>query len=74
VTSDIENLVLEHLRQIRAGQERLGQDMREVKERLGIIEQQAAALHAQYANLSVRIDRMEVRIEHIEKRLGLIEA
>lgn len=74
MTSDTENIILEHLRHIRAGQERLGQDMREVKERLGIIEQQVAALHTQYANLSTRIDRLEVRIERIEKRLGLIEA
>lgn len=74
MTSDAENLILEEVRAIRAGQERLGQDMNEVKERFGIIEQQIASLHTQYANLSTRIDRLEVRIERIEKRLGLIEA
>ena len=59
--------VLEHLRAIRAGQEAMREDIREIKTRLGILEQQ-------YASLSSRIDRIEIRLDRIERRLGLIEA
>jgi hypothetical protein len=57
-----ENLVLEHLRAIRATQDRHSEDFREVKGRLGILEQQ-------YAIISVRLDRMDERFSRIERRL-----
>ena len=61
-----EDLVLEHLRAIRATQDKHSEDLREIKGRLGIIEMQ-------YANLSNRLDRMDERVSRIEMRLGLIE-
>ncbi|VVT03277.1 hypothetical protein [Hoeflea sp. EC-HK425] len=61
-----EDLVLEHLRAIRATQDKHSEDLREIKGRLGIIEMQ-------YANLSNRLDRMGERVSRIEMRLGLIE-
>jgi archaellum component FlaC len=61
-----ESLVLEHLRAIRATQDKHSEDLREIKGRLGIIE-------IQYANLSNRLDRMDERVSRIEMRLGLIE-
>jgi hypothetical protein len=64
---EIENLVLEHLRAIRATQDRHSDDLREIKGRLGILEQQ-------YASVSNRIDRIDDRIFRIEKRLELVEA
>lgn len=64
--SEVENLILEHLRQIRAGQDSLREDMREVKVRLGHLE-------AQYASLSSRIDRIGERLERVERRLELVE-
>jgi len=65
--ADVENLVLEHLRHIRAGVDDLRMDMREVKNRLGILE-------AQYASLSGRVDRIAERIERVERRLDLADA
>lgn len=62
-----ENVVLEHLRAIRSGQDRHSDDLREIKGRLGILEQQ-------YANLSIRVDRIDDRMARIEKRLELVEA
>jgi len=62
-----ESLVLEHLGPIRTDIAVLRTDMREVKERLGILEQQ-------YASLSRRIDLVYERIERIEKRLELTPA
>lgn len=61
-----ENLVLEHLRAIRATQDKHSEDLQEIKGRLGIIEMQ-------YANLSNRLDRMDERVSRIEKRLGLVD-
>jgi len=62
-----ENLVLEHLRAIRTNVDRLVDDMQEVKQRLGFLENQ-------YASLSTRLDRMDERVHRIEKRLELVEA
>jgi chromosome segregation ATPase len=61
-----ESLVLEHLRAIREILDRHTEDLREIKSRLGILEQQ-------YASLSTRLDRMDERVGRIEKRLELVE-
>jgi chromosome segregation ATPase len=62
-----DNVVLEHLRHIRAVVDETRQDIRELKTRVGILEQQ-------YASMSNRIDRIEHRLERIETRIGLIDA
>jgi predicted nucleic acid-binding Zn-ribbon protein len=62
-----DNLVLEHLRAIRATVDRLADDTVEIKGRLGLLEQQ-------YANISTRLDRLDDRVHRIEKRLDLVEA
>ena len=59
--------LFETLKGIQATLSKIGDDMHEVKERLGILEMQ-------YASLSNRMDRMDLRIGRIERRLGLIEA
>ena len=68
-----ENLVLEHLRAIRATVDRLSDDMQEVKGRLGIIEIQVGSLTAHYAAISNRLDRLDARVLRIEKRLDLVD-
>ena len=65
--AETDNVVLEHLRHIRGAVDGLRDDMREVKSRLGIIENQ-------YASLSNRLDRLDGRVERIERRLDLAEA
>lgn len=52
---------------IRAGQERMEHDIKDLKFRVGQIEQTLA-------HHSSRFDRVETRLEHIEKRLGLLDA
>jgi len=61
------NLVLEPLRHIRSAVDQMRLDVREVKTRVGLLEQQ-------YATISNRVDRIEDRLERIERRIGLIEA
>lgn len=62
-----DQIVLRLLRSIDQKVDNLRDDMREIKTRIGILEQQ-------YASLSNRIDRIELRLDRIETRLGLIEA
>ncbi|KIZ38809.1 MULTISPECIES: hypothetical protein [Rhodopseudomonas] len=64
---DIDSIVLEQLRHIGGALDGLRDDMREVKQRLGILE-------SQYASISNRLDRMDLRIERIERRLDLTDA
>lgn len=59
-------LLLETLKAIQATQARHSDDLREIKERLGIHEMQ-------YASLSGRVDRIDQRLERVERRLGPIE-
>jgi predicted nucleic acid-binding Zn-ribbon protein len=65
--TEVENLILDHLRHLRSAVDALREDMREVKTRLGILENQ-------YASMSVRLDRLDARVERIERRLDLAEA
>ena len=67
MAEDTTNLVLEHLRAIRLALDNLRDDNRDIKMRLGILEQQ-------YASLSSRIDRIDLRLDWIERRLGLVDA
>lgn len=67
MSSPADNIVLEHLRHIRTAVDETRHDIREIKARLGTLEQQ-------YANMSNRIDRSEYRLERIETRIGLIDA
>ena len=72
--AETDNIVLEHLRHICGAIDGLREDMREVKQRLGILENQYANLEIQYASVSSRLDRMDGRIERIERRLDLTDA
>ena len=58
-------LIYETLKAIQGTLARHGDDLREIKERLGILEMQ-------YASLSRRIDKIEERVERIERRLDLV--
>lgn len=60
MTENTENLVLEHLRAISSGLSDLQDDMQEIKQRLGTVENQLVRIHADIAILhgrSGRIDR-----------------
>lgn len=73
-----ENLVLEHLRAMRADIAALRDDAREVKSRIGGLETTTAAIRRDLAEVYAdiigqhsRYDRLAERIERIEKRLEL---
>ena len=61
-----ENLTLVYLRRMSEQLDRLGEDMREVKQRLG-------ALEEGQASLSRRLDRMGGDVAQIQRRLDLVD-
>lgn len=74
------DIVLEHLRAIRASLTRLDDDRREDRGRLTNIEGGFAALSSQLghvlsvlAEVRVAIDRQSDRLDRIERRLDLVE-
>jgi phage shock protein A len=67
MVENIADLTLSLLRRVDTKLDLLGQDVREVKNRLGILE-------TQYASLSNRQDRLDDRIERIERRLEIADA
>jgi hypothetical protein len=71
MADDTSNLVLEHLRALRAGVDELRTDVRDMKGRLTSLAMSVASLHGDFAGQSGRIDRLEVRLERIENRLSL---
>jgi predicted nucleic acid-binding Zn-ribbon protein len=62
--AETDSTVLEHLRHIRGTIDDVRDDIRELKQRAGSLENQ-------YANMSNRLDRIDVRIE---RRLDLTDA
>lgn len=61
-----DNIILAHLRAIRAKQDAHSADLQEIKERLGHLE-------SQYASISRRVDRIGGDVERLNRRAGLID-
>jgi predicted nucleic acid-binding Zn-ribbon protein len=80
MAENVENLVLEHLRALRAGQDRIENEVGNVKDSLSAVEtglngvrRDLVALAEADARVQVTIDRMGDRIDRIERRLELRE-
>ena len=78
MADNVENLILEHLRAIRADISGIKEDVREIKQRLTSLETAVAGLRRDNANLysnvidqQARYDRLAERVERIERRLDL---
>ena len=81
MAENVDNLVVEHLRAIRADVSGIKTDVSEIKmrlssidERLTLVEKGTANIHGDMALLQLRLDRQGDRIERIEKRLDLTAA
>lgn len=80
MTDNVENLVLEHLRALRAGQDRIENEIRDLKGRVSAVEnglngvrRDLVALAEADARLQVAMDRFGERVDRIERRLELRE-
>ena len=78
MTDNIENLVLEHLRAIRADMVYMKDDVREIKSRVNTLEAGQATIIQQIGHLTgmaaeqhVLYDRLLERIERLERRLEI---
>jgi hypothetical protein len=64
--TEVENIVLEHLRHIRRAVDETREDVREIKLRVGTLEREVAQVQVKLAEHSMRIDRLVERAERIE--------
>jgi len=62
-----DNITVVYLRRLSEQMGAIREDNREIKSRLGILEQQRASL-------STRLDRIELRLDRIQRRMELVEA
>ena len=67
------DLVLEHLRFIRADVVTLRDDMREMRTRQAAVEDMFSFLVSAVTRMQHSLDRLTDRVERIEKRLGLVD-
>jgi hypothetical protein len=67
IMADPDNITVVYLRRISEQMGAIREDNREIKSRLGILEQQRASL-------STRLDRIKLRLDRIERRMELVEA
>lgn len=81
MSDNIENLVLEQLRGIRAEVASVKDDTREIKTRLALVEAGVASLRRDNGDFATSIaaqhlsfDRLSDRVERLERRLDLADA
>jgi septal ring factor EnvC (AmiA/AmiB activator) len=79
MSENVENLILEHLRGMRASQERVEHELREIKNRITSVEAGVAGIRRDAAHdndkivqQQIGLDQLNERIERIEKRLELV--
>ncbi|AUB82926.1 hypothetical protein [Candidatus Thiodictyon syntrophicum] len=74
MTADIESLVLEHLRAIRATQADHGERLTSIELHLATLGQQVGALTTAVYSGKSDLDGLRRRVERIERRLELSES
>jgi hypothetical protein len=73
MTDETTDIVLEHLRHIRARVDALTDDMRQAILRLGAIERHQGGMHISEINQNAEIDQIKRRLERVERRLELTD-
>ena len=71
MSEEMTNLVLEHLRHIRARVDEIDGDLKSLTNRFGVLEGHLAQTHVSEAGQNSEIDRIKMRLERIERRLEL---
>ena len=69
MTDNLDNIVLEHLRALRAGQDRIEAGLKEVKQRLTGVESGIAGLRRDNLDTQEDVYRQQTVIEAIQERL-----
>jgi hypothetical protein len=68
-----DSLVLRYLRRLDERQEAIAVDLKDVKTRLGSVEEQVSLIRTDIVHIQHRLDRIDDRVSRIEKRLDLIQ-
>lgn len=71
MTEETTNLVLEHLRHIRAAVDEMRAQMSHFIMRMGVVERNVVTLHVSDASQNAELDRVKERLDRIERRLEL---
>ena len=81
MTDEVQDLVLEHLKEIRGDMADVRRDVHDIKTRLSSLENQVVQMHKSVAfiheglgGLNLRRDGMSDGVERIERRLSLRES
>jgi len=74
MTENIENLMLEHLKAIRAQLDRIERDVQDLKARMGSLEVHSVATQGEVVRHSARFDEFDSRLSRVERRLELRDA
>ena len=74
MTDEVENLVLEQLRLIRAPLQKVEFDVADLKVRLSMVETNTGQVITSLGALNARMYRFDERLSRVEKRLDLIDA
>jgi hypothetical protein len=73
MAEEVDNVVLEMLRRIRASQERTEFDIAELKSRVSALEQHQGQTLILLGTMNQRLDRFDERLSRIERRLDLVD-
>lgn len=73
MTESIENLILEHLTNVQAGQERIERGVKDIKARLSTLESGQALMLQHIGRLASSIASQQVAIDHLSERIDRIE-
>jgi len=74
MTDDVENLVLEQLRLMRASMQKLEFDVADMKVRMPMIETNTGQVITSRGALNARMGRFDERMSRVERRLDLVDA
>ncbi len=73
MANDTDNIMLEILKKLQAGQSRLEDGQRQTNERLAAIEHHMAGFHLSLTTHTDEMDTLKSRIDRIERRLELAD-
>jgi archaellum component FlaC len=71
--AEADNLILEHLRHMRAQLDRMESRLEDAVARPGHLERSVADHSVQLAEINTKLDRLDGRVTRIEKGLDLVE-
>ena len=74
MNTEAENLVLEHLRAVRAKLDKIDNDLGDLRQRVSSIEHHLVNMQRDIVNIHERLDHQGERLDRIERRLELTES